>query len=66
MTYVTVMDARPRSGWLVAHRSGDVIEHRRLTAAKHDPEAARAEAAAMFPDHLVVLPGDPKPWKDAA
>ena len=66
MSYVTVMDARPRSGWIVAHRTGDLIEHRRLNAPKGDPDAARAEAEALFPDHLVVLPDDPKPWKDAA
>lgn len=67
MTYVTVFDAKPRSGWLVAHRVGDVIVHRRLNASKHDPDAARAEAEALFPDHRVVLPGDPNPpWKETS
>lgn len=66
MKYVTVMDAKPRSGWLLAHREGDVIIHRRLNAAKHDADAARAEAEELFPEHRVVLPGDPNPpWKEA-
>lgn len=66
-TYVTVMPAAPRSGWKVAHRTGDVIEFTRLeNASIHEPEKARAAAAKMFPDHLVVLPADPKPWKEAA
>jgi hypothetical protein len=65
--YVTVMDAAPRSGWKVAHRTGCVITHTRLNAGKYDANAARAEAEAMFPNHLVVMPGDPvKPWKEAA
>lgn len=64
-TYVTVMDATPRSGWIVAHRVGDLIIHKRLDAAKSDPVAARAEAEALFPDARVYLPGDPNPpWKD--
>lgn len=65
MSYVTVMDARPRSGWLLAYREGDVIIHRRLDAAKYDADAARAEAEALFPNTRVVLPGDPNPpWKE--
>jgi hypothetical protein len=67
MKYVTVMDAKPRSGWLVASRDGDTIVHRRLNAAKSNPDGARAEAETMFPDHLVVLPDDTdKPWKKEA
>ena len=66
MTYVTVMPAAPRSGWKVASRAGDVITMTRLMASIHEPEAARDEAAAMFPDHLVILPDDPKPWKKEA
>jgi hypothetical protein len=71
-TYVTVMDAKPRSGWLVAHRDGDCIVHTRLTAKKLEIdgggiEAARAEAQAMFPDAHVYCAGDEvKPWKQAA
>ena len=53
--YVTVMDARPRSGWLVALRTGDLIEHRRLTAAKHDPEAARVTLRSGIPIMLSPL-----------
>lgn len=70
--YVTVMDAKPRTGWLVAHRDGDIITHTRLTAKKLEvdgggPEAARAEAAAMFPGATVYMAGDTdKPWKEAA
>lgn len=63
--YVTVMDAAPRSGWKAARRTGDIIEFVRLpSAAKYDSEAARAEAAAMFPGVRVVLPNDEfKPWQ---
>lgn len=60
--YVTICDAHPRSGWLVMSRQGSSIVHKRLNAPKHDVDAARAEAQAMFPDRLVVAPGDPKPW----
>lgn len=64
MSYVTVMPAHPRSGWMVAHRDGDVICHTRLNASKSEPESARAEAAEMFPDARVVLPTDEfKPWE---
>lgn len=66
LPYVTVGPTPRRPGWFVAHREGDIIVHRRLAAGPFDESAARAEAAAMFPDHLVVLPDDPKPWKEPA
>jgi hypothetical protein len=62
LPYVTVFPADRASGWRVAIRIGDIIEHRRLNAAKFDATAARAEAEEMFPDRLVILPDDPKPW----
>lgn len=62
--YVAVFpDDKGRRGWIVAVRHGDTITRTRLEASIHDPDAARTEAAAMYPDHLVWLPGDPKPWR---
>lgn len=68
-TYVTVFPAtNNRSGWMVAHRVGDMIVHDRLTNASiHDPEAAREAAKLLFPDRVVYMAGDPvKPWEVAA
>lgn len=53
---------RGRYGWFAATRQGCIITHTSLMADKWKPEDARAEAEARFPDHLVVLPDDPKPW----
>ena len=67
--YVTVMPASGnRSGWMVAARAGDTIHHVRLVGPSiHDPEAARAAAAEMFPDKIVYMAGDTvKPWEAAA
>ena len=62
MSYVTVMPAFPRSGWMVAHREGCMITHTRLDrASSHDKEAARAEVEAMFPNHVICFAGDPIP-----
>ena len=63
MNYVTVIPAtKGRNGWMVAARiSKSTIVQTRLEA--REPEAVRAEAQAMYPDHLVVLPTDKdKPW----
>lgn len=64
--YATVMPtSKDRNGWMVATRSGDRIHHLRLEAPTHDREAARAEAAARYPDRLIWVAGDtgPKPWE---
>lgn len=56
-----------RRGWMVARRTGDVITHKRLLAPTNEPDTARSEAEAMFPDLRVWMAGDPNPpWKDAA
>jgi hypothetical protein len=67
--YVTVFPAtNNRSGWMVAVRTGACIDHIRIPGPSiHDPEAARAEAARLFPDKIVWMKGDPiKPWEAAA
>lgn len=64
-SYVTVLPAAPRSGWLAASKSGCSIRHERLSVSIHDREAARAEAARLYPGLLVWVAGDsgPKPWE---
>ena len=65
MSYVTVQPAHPRSGWLVAARTGSIIEHTRLSSPIHDREGARSEAQALHPDaHVYVQGDDYKPWQD--
>ena len=60
--YVTVMPSGRRHGYMVAHRDGDVITHRHIGSGTLDE--IRAEAARMFPKHVVYLAGDPvKPWE---
>jgi hypothetical protein len=67
--YVTVFPAtNGRKGWMVAVRTGSVIDHIRLEgAASFEPDKARAAAEALFPDKLVYMAGDPvKPWETTA
>jgi hypothetical protein len=67
--YITVFPAtNNRRGWMVATRDGANIRHVRLeTASIHDPEAARAEAAKLFPGKAIYMAGDTvKPWEAAA
>ena len=48
---------------LCAARVGALIVHTSLAAQIPDWEAARAEAAALYPDRLIVIPrlGEPVP-----
>jgi hypothetical protein len=60
MNYATVIPAtKNRNGYMVAARTGDSIRHLRLEA--RDLDAVRAEAQRLYPDRLIVLPGEPIP-----
>lgn len=62
LDYVTVMPSSRRHGFVVAHRDGAAITHHHLGSGT--PDEIRALAAAMFPNHVVYMPGDPvKPWE---
>jgi hypothetical protein len=61
MNYVTVIPAtKDRNGFMVSARTGSTIVQTRLEA--REPEAVRAEAQRMYPDRVVWMKGDPKPW----
>jgi hypothetical protein len=57
MSYATVIHEHNHpTRLLVAARSGSIIKRELLASMAPDYEAARAEAAARYPDRVIVIP----------
>lgn len=59
-SYATVISSTGKHGYSVAARIGSVVTITHLGGGS--PEDLRASAQTMYPDRLIVMPGDPTPW----